>query len=344
MRFIDEVTIDVRGGKGGDGSRAMRREKFVPLGGPAGGNGGEGGDVVLVADPQLRTLLDLHYRRSLQAESGEHGRGKDQHGKGGRDLDVRVPLGTQIFEATDGVLLADLDIEGARFIAAHGGKGGYGNKHFVTPYDRAPLTAEKGHPGETRTLRLELKLLADVGLVGFPNVGKSTLIAAVSQARPKIAEYPFTTLVPQLGVVSLGVDRSFVVADIPGIIEGAAQGAGLGLRFLKHIERTQVLVHVLAVDPDEGREPVRDFDLLMRELRAFDAALASRPMLIALNKTDLPETEQSLAHIVKQMEARGHSVFAVSAVSRQGLEPLMLALETLLKSAATDEKATQHRS
>lgn len=330
MRFIDEVIIHVHGGKGGNGSSAMRREKYVPLGGPAGGNGGRGGDVVLHTDRQLRTLLDLHYRRILKAESGEHGRGKDQHGKGGRDLVIRVPLGTQVFDVASGAMLADLAQAEATFIAAHGGQGGWGNKHFVTPYDRAPLKAEKGAPGEARELRLELKLLADIGLVGFPNVGKSTWISAVSKARPKIADYPFTTLVPNLGVVSLGEDRSFVVADIPGIIEGASEGAGLGLRFLKHIERTQVLLHILAPDPSSEREPVKDFDVLMHELKRFDPELAKRPMLVAFNKCDLPHAQDAIQTVTDELKKRGHSLYVMSAATGEGLEPLLLALENAL--------------
>src|SRR5262245_60118115 len=244
MHFIDEITLEVRAGDGGDGSSAMRREKYRPLGGPAGGDGGGGGDVVLEADERLTTLLDLKHRRVLKAGHGEHGRGKDQYGKRGEALVVRVPLGTQVFDAESGELRADLDQPGQRCVVARGGRGGRGNLHFATPTERAPTRAEPGAKGERNKLRLELKLLADVGIVGFPNVGKSTLIAAVSKARPRVADYPFTTLVPNLGVVSRGEERGFVIADIPGLIEGAAEGHGLGHRFLKHVERTRVLLHL----------------------------------------------------------------------------------------------------
>jgi GTP-binding protein len=330
VHFIDEITIEVHAGDGGDGSAAMRREKHKPLAGPAGGDGGNGGDIVFEADPRLTTLLDLKQRRVLKAERGEHGRGKDQYGKGGASLTVRVPVGTQVFDADTGELLADLARAGEAHVAARGGRGGRGNLHFVTQTERAPAYAEPGAPGEQRKLRLELKLLADVGLVGFPNVGKSTLISAVSRARPKIADYPFTTLAPNLGVVSRGQERSFVVADIPGIIEGAAEGAGLGLRFLKHIERTRVLVHLVSVDPSPGREPLADYDTLTRELERFDPALAGRPALIAMSKLDLPEVRAALPEFQSALAARGLAVHAFSAATREGVDALLDAVEALL--------------
>jgi GTPase len=328
--FIDEITIDLLAGDGGDGSMAMRREKYRPLGGPAGGDGGDGGDIVLEADPRLTTLLDLKHRRSLQAGRGEHGRGKDQYGKRGEALRVRVPLGTQVFDAETAELIADLDQPGQLFVAARGGRGGRGNLHFVTSTERAPMRAERGQPGQQRRVRMELKLLADVGIVGFPNVGKSTLISAVSRARPKIADYPFTTLTPNLGVVSRGEERSFVVADIPGLIEGAADGAGLGHRFLKHVERTRVLLHLISVDPDPAREPVRDYDVLLAELERFDPALAARPALVVLSKLDLPETRAALEPLRAEMARRGIELFAISAATTEGIDSLLNATEALL--------------
>lgn len=331
MQFVDEVEVEVRAGDGGDGCIAFRREKHVPFGGPAGGDGGKGGDVVLEGDEGLGTLLDLRYRKVIRARSGEPGRGKDQDGKSGDDVVVRVPPGTQVFDAETGEQVADVERHGERVVVARGGRGGRGNIHFATPQDRAPRRAEGGQPGEHRKLRLELKLLADVGVVGFPNVGKSTLIATVSRARPKIADYPFTTLTPNLGVVSLGDDRSFVIADIPGIIEGAAEGAGLGHRFLKHVERTRVLLHLVTADPGPFRDPVSDFEVLMRELERFDPELAKRPMLVAMSRIDLPEAREALPAFREAMHARGHEALAFSSATRQGVDDLLRALETLLR-------------
>lgn len=326
MRFVDEVTVEVRGGDGGNGSVAFRREKFVPLGGPAGGDGGKGGDVVFVADPRLSTLLDLRYRRKVVAQTGENGRGKDQYGAAGRDQIVRVPAGTQVFDAETGEVIADLDVDGKTHVVARGGKGGRGNIHFATPQDRAPRRAEPGEPGEVRMLRLELKLLADVGLLGYPNVGKSTLISRISRARPKIADYPFTTLVPNLGVAMID-ERSFVVADIPGIIEGAAEGAGLGHRFLKHVERTRVLLHILTLDPDPSRKPLKDYDVLMKELERFDPDLAKRPMLVGVSKIDLPDVKKRLPAIRRGMKQRGvDTVLAFSAATGEGIDAVQRAL------------------
>lgn len=331
MRFVDEVVLEARGGDGGNGAVAFRREKFVPLGGPAGGDGGDGGDVVFEADERLSTLLDLRYRKRLAAERGENGRGKDQYGKAGADLVVRVPVGTQVFDAQTGELVCDLVAHGQRHVVAQGGRGGRGNIHFATPEDRAPRRAEPGTPGQLRHLRLELKLLADVGILGFPNVGKSTLIAKVSRARPKIAEYPFTTLVPNLGVVSLGEERSFVMADIPGLVEGAADGAGLGTRFLKHVERCRVLLHVVTIDPDPARAPLRDFDVLMRELARFAPELAERPMLVGVSKLDLPEVRRRVRVIERGMQRRGvNELVGFSAATGEGIHELLEALGRLL--------------
>ena len=330
MHFVDEVRIRATAGNGGDGCAAFRREKFVPLGGPAGGDGGRGGDIVFEAHERYTTLLDLSYRRVLRAQHGENGRGKDQYGKGGEDLVIQVPPGTQVFDDDTGTLLFDLDSAGMRVVVAKGGRGGRGNIHFATSVNQAPTQAEKGEAGEQKNLRLELKLLADVGLLGFPNVGKSTFIARVSRARPKIADYPFTTLVPNLGVVSLGDERNFVIADIPGIIEGAAQGQGLGLTFLRHIERTRVLLHIVTHDPDPARDPIQDFDVLMRELKSFAEDLAQRPMIVGVSKLDLPEAREQVERIQTELGARGLEVFPFCAATGDGIETVLLRLEQLL--------------
>ena len=329
--FVDEVTLEVAAGDGGNGCVAFRREKFVPLGGPSGGDGGRGGSVILVAHERYSTLFDLRYRKVVRAERGEDGRGKDQFGKAGADIRIEVPIGTQVYDAESDELLSDLSESGAELIVAEGGRGGRGNMKFATPYDRAPRRAEPGKPGQKRTIKLVLKLLADVGIVGFPNVGKSTFIATVSRARPKVADYPFTTLVPNLGVVSLGVDRQFVIADIPGIIEGASDGAGLGLRFLKHVERTRVLLHMVSVDPDPERDPVGDFERLMVELEKFDPELPRRPMLVAVSKCDLPEAREAFEEVKKALEPRGLQVFAISSATNEGVTPLLEALEATLR-------------
>ncbi len=331
MQFVDEVEIQVAGGDGGAGAIAFRREKHTPLGGPSGGDGGHGGSVILEAQTRISTLLDLRYRRHYRAQEGEAGRGKDQYGAAGKDQIIAVPVGTQVYDGETGELIADLKEPEERIIVAKGGKGGRGNMHFATAYDRAPRRAQEGLPGEKRHLRLELKLLADLGLVGYPNVGKSTFISSVSRARPKIADYPFTTLTPNLGVVRLGDERSFVIADIPGIIEGAADGAGLGLRFLRHIERNRVLLHVLTVDPDPERDPVKDLDKLQSELARFSPTLAERPFLIAVSKTDLPEVQEALPEIRQELEARGHEVHPFSAATREGVDELLVAIERKLK-------------
>lgn len=339
VQFVDEVEIEVQAGDGGNGCVAFRREKFRPLGGPSGGDGGHGGDVVFEVDEGLSTLLDLSYQRVIRAQRGEHGRGKDQYGAAGKDKVLRVPLGTQVFDADTEELLADMDKGDSRIVIASGGRGGRGNMRFATPYDRAPRRAEDGIPGESKKLRLELKLLADVGVVGFPNAGKSTFIAAVSRAKPKIADYPFTTLTPNLGVASLGEERNFVIADIPGIIEGAAEGAGLGLRFLKHVERTRVLLHMVTVDPDPERTPVGDYDALMVELERFDPELARRPMVVAMSKSDLPEVGEALDELREAMKSRGHDeVLVMSAPTREGLDTVLLRLEVLLQEHPSPTK------
>ena len=334
--FVDEVTLEVAAGDGGNGCVAFRREKFVPLGGPSGGDGGRGGSIVLVAHDRFSTLFDLRYRKVVRAGRGEDGRGKDQFGKAGEDIRIQVPVGTQVYDEQSGALLADLRESSAEVVVARGGRGGRGNIKFATPYDRAPRRSEPGQPGERKKIRLVLKLLADVGIIGFPNVGKSTFIATVSRARPKVADYPFTTLTPNLGVVSLGMDRTFVIADIPGIIEGAAEGAGLGLRFLKHVERTRVLLHMLSVDPDPERDPVRDFDSLMVELRKFDPDLLERPMVVAVSKCDLPEARNAFKDVCEALEPRGLRVFAISSATGEGLTPLLEALEAIVRQPTDD--------
>ncbi len=334
MQFIDECTITVRAGRGGDGCVAFARTKNDPRGGPAGGDGGNGGSVVLVAEPQLSTLLDLRYQREYRAPHGENGQGSDKYGKGGTDMVVRVPTGTVVYDVESGELLADLIEPGARFVAARGGKGGLGNIHFATATYQAPHRAEQGEPAEERELRLELKLLADVGLLGFPNVGKSTFISSVSRAKPKIADYPFTTLVPHLGVVGLSGNRSFVLADIPGLIEGAADGHGLGHRFLKHVERARVLLHVIELNEVEGRSPMGDYDVINRELERFDPELAKRPQVVALGKMDLTETKAAYPALKKAFASRGVTLHAMSAVSRLGLPALLEELWKVAKGSA----------
>jgi GTP-binding protein len=325
MHFIDETVVHVKAGDGGNGSTAMRREAHIPRGGPAGGDGGNGGSVVVIADPQLSTLLDYKYKRHYKAERGEDGRNKDQYGKGGEDLILRVPVGTVVHDAETGELLADLDTPDARCVVAQGGQGGRGNIHFKSPWNQAPRTAEPGTPGGERSLRFELKLLADVGLLGFPSVGKSTFISRVSRARPKIGDYPFTTLVPNLGMVRLSDERSMVIADIPGLIEGASEGAGLGHRFLRHVERTGVLLHLLEANELAGpdREPMRDFDTLNRELKLYAPELADKPQVVALNKIDLPEARDALDALRARFAERGIELHAVSAATGEGLPELL---------------------
>jgi GTP-binding protein len=329
--FIDEARIKVKAGDGGAGVVAWRREKFVPMGGPAGGDGGHGGSVLLIVDEGLSTLLDFRYRTEYKAPAGERGGGKDMYGRGGEDLRLRVPPGTQVFDDVSGKLLCDLQTHGQTYVVARGGRGGRGNIHFATATDRAPHRAEPGEPGQERTVRLELKLLADVGLLGFPNVGKSSLITRISAARPKVADYPFTTLVPNLGVVRLSGDRSLVVADVPGLIEGAHAGAGLGDRFLRHLERTRVLIHLLEVNGEEGRSPLKDYSKLRKELELYDPALAARPELVAINKVDLADTRKRVARLRTAFERRGLPLFAISATTGEGIPEL---LEAAWKSLA----------
>ncbi|HEY2900450.1 MAG TPA: GTPase ObgE [Polyangia bacterium] len=331
MQFVDEVRIHVHAGDGGKGAVAFRREKYVPKGGPSGGDGGDGGSVVLVVDGGMSTLLDFRYRKEYLAKSGAPGANKDRYGRAGDDLVLRVPPGTQVFDEGAGEKLADLRADGERFTVVVGGKGGRGNIHFATSTDRAPRRSEPGLPGQERFIRLELKLLADIGLLGFPNVGKSSLIARVSAARPKIADYPFTTLVPNLGMVRLSGERSFVVADIPGLIEGAHEGAGLGMRFLRHLERTRVLVHLLDATAGPGRTPLRDWETLNRELALYDQALAQRPQLVVINKLDIPEVRRARARLSAPFKRRGIDLHFISAATGEGVDAVLEAAWAVLK-------------
>jgi GTPase len=333
MRFVDEVRIRVEAGDGGRGCMSFRREKYVPRGGPNGGDGGDGGNVVLAVDAGLSTLLDLSYPQHLRAGRGEHGRGKDQHGARGTDLVLRVPPGTLVHDADTDELLADLRAPGERAVVARGGRGGRGNMHFATPTNRAPRRAEPGTPGERRALRLELRVLADAGLVGFPNVGKSTLIRAVSAARPRVADYPFTTLVPHLGVVRIDDEWSFVLADVPGLIAGAHEGHGLGTRFLRHLARTAVLVHLLDVSGIEGRDPLADFDAINRELALASPALAAKPQIVAAGKLDLAETRERLPVVRRAFAARGIELHAVSGATGAGTGELMRVVGRAVREA-----------
>jgi GTP-binding protein len=331
MHFVDEAVIHVKAGNGGNGCVAFRREKFVPRGGPAGGDGGRGGHVILLADPSVKTLVDLHLQRTYKAENGQHGQGSNKHGADGKDLVIRVPVGTVVYDAETGELIADLVKAGQRVIVARGGRGGRGNAAFATPTRQTPVFAELGEPGEERTLRLELKLLADVGIIGYPNVGKSTLISRISAARPKIADYPFTTLVPNLGTVRVD-NFSFVVADLPGLIEGAHRGVGLGHQFLRHAERTSLLLHMVDIAAVEGRDPICDFETIDEELRLYSPELAKKPQIVVANKMDLPNAHENLRRCLPYWRERGYEVFAISALTGEGIEPLVYRMAELVKA------------
>ncbi len=321
--FIDRVKIRVKAGDGGDGVTAFRREKFVPRGGPSGGDGGKGGDVWMEADEGLNTLLHLRYNPEHKGERGRHGEGSNRHGKDGDDAIIRVPVGTQVFDAESERLVFDFTETGQRFLAAKGGKGGWGNQHFATPTKRAPKYHYTGRPGDERELQLELKLIADVGLVGFPNAGKSTLISVISAAKPKIADYPFTTLEPNLGVVDLGDFKTFVVADIPGLIEGASEGAGLGDRFLRHVERTKLMLHLVDVSSLSERNPVEDYEIINHELANYNADLALRPQIVVATKLDALDEPERLENLRKRAEADGKPFFQISAVTNLGTRELV---------------------
>lgn len=331
IMFVDQVKIYVKAGNGGDGMVAFRREKFVPNGGPAGGDGGKGADVVFVVDEGLRTLVDFRFKRIFKAEHGEHGMSKSMHGRGAEDLVVKVPQGTIVKDIDTGEIIADLVAHGQRAVIAKAGRGGRGNKRFATPANPAPELSENGEPGQERNVQLELKVLADVGLVGFPSVGKSTLLSVVSAARPKIAAYHFTTIVPNLGMVDAGDGRSFVMADLPGLIEGASQGVGLGHQFLRHIERTRVIVHVIDMSGSEGRVPYEDYMAINNELEQYNLRLMERPQIIVANKMDMPDAEENLNEF-KTKIAEDIPVFPISAVTKTGLRELLLAIADKLET------------
>ncbi|MFW5786851.1 MAG: GTPase ObgE [Halanaerobiales bacterium] len=336
--FVDELEFKVKAGDGGNGAVSFRREKYEDMGGPDGGDGGDGGDVVLKVDEGLNTLADFRYKNYYQAEDGENGEGQNKHGRDGENLVLKVPPGTMVYDCDSDKLLADLTDDGQKFVVARGGEGGKGNARFANPSRQAPGFAEKGEKGEERCVRLELKLMADVGLIGFPNVGKSTLIASVSEAKPKIASYHFTTLKPNLGVVSFEEYRSFVMADIPGLIEGAHQGIGLGDEFLRHVERTRLLLHVIDASGREGRDPLEDFAIINEELKKYDKNLAELPQVVALNKIDLPEAQNNVSYLKEELEKKGYKVFIISAVTGKGLKKLTYYLGQKLEELPDRDK------
>ncbi|HCM89921.1 MULTISPECIES: GTPase ObgE [Vagococcus] len=335
--FLDQVTINVKAGKGGDGMVAFRREKYVPDGGPAGGDGGKGGSVILIVDEGLRTLMDFRFNRHFAADAGENGMSKSMHGRGSEDKFIKVPAGTTVRDKETGELLGDLVKHGEQLQIARGGRGGRGNNRFATPRNPAPEVAENGEPGQERQIEMELKVLADVGLVGFPSVGKSTILSIVSKARPKIGAYHFTTLVPNLGMVATSDGDSFVMADLPGLIEGASEGIGLGTQFLRHIERTRVILHVVDMSGMEGRDPYEDYVLINKELETHNMRLLERPQIIVANKMDMPNAEENLAIFKEQIAALKEDEFAddlpifpISSIARQGIEPLLNATAKLV--------------
>ncbi|MBM7706654.1 GTPase ObgE [Chryseomicrobium aureum] len=330
--FVDHVKIYIKGGDGGDGMVAFRREKYVPNGGPAGGDGGRGGNVIFEVEEGLRTLMDFRFKRHFKADRGEHGATKGMHGRGADDMIVKVPPGTVIINEETGDILADLVEHGQQKTIAKGGRGGRGNIRFATPQNPAPELSEKGEPGQELNVILELKVLADVGLVGFPSVGKSTLLSVVSAAKPKIGAYHFTTIVPNLGMVDMENNKSFVMADLPGLIEGASEGVGLGHQFLKHIERTRVIVHVIDMSGMEGRDPYEDYLTINEELKNYNLRLTERQQIIVANKMDMPDAEENLQEF-KQKIGEDVKIFPISAVSRQGLQPLLYAISETLETA-----------
>ncbi len=336
--FIDRAKIHVKAGDGGNGMSSFRREKFVPKGGPSGGDGGRGGDIVLVVDPSLNTLIDFRYKRKFKAGSGENGQTSNMFGSDAENLYIKVPPGTVVRDEATGEIIGDLTAEGQELVAAKGGRGGRGNARFVTSVHRAPTFAERGEPGDDRTLLLELKVLADVGLVGYPSVGKSSILARVSAAKPEIAAYHFTTLTPVLGVVSVREGQSFVLADIPGLIEGAHEGKGLGHDFLRHIERTRIIVHVLDVSGLEGRDPIEDYHKINDELKLYSDKLASRPQIVAANKMDLPEGRENFPRVAEYLAKQGREVFPISAATGEGL-PRLLDRAVALLAEHKDEPA-----
>jgi GTP-binding protein len=346
MKFIDEAIIDVHSGKGGDGCASMRREKFIPRGGPDGGDGGRGGSIYAIADRNINTLVDYRFARIHRARDGESGRGKDQYGKSAQDVELRVPVGTVVSDLEGGAPVADLNRDGERALLAAGGDGGRGNLHFKSSTNRAPRQFTRGGEGEHKRLKLELKLLADVGLLGMPNAGKSTLIRALSAARPKVADYPFTTLAPSLGVVRADMNRSFVLADIPGLIEGAAEGAGLGHQFLRHLARTRLLLHLVDIAPvDEVTDPVREAKAIVQELKKYDESLYRKPRWVVLNKIDALEAGEragTARRFLKSLGWKGKS-FMISALTGEGCRELAFAVMERLEQKAEAEKPAQKK-
>lgn len=341
VKFIDEASIDVIGGNGGNGSASFRREKFIPRGGPNGGDGGRGGSVWAVGDENINTLIDYRFTRKFVAPSGEHGMGSDCYGRAGKDIILRMPVGTIITDEKSGEVIADLSENGKKALVAAGGKGGLGNLHFKSPTNRAPRQFTLGEPGQARSLRLELKVLADVGLLGYPNAGKSTFITAVSNARPKIADYPFTTMSPHLGVVRIEQENSFVIADIPGLIEGAAEGAGLGHEFLRHLERTKLLLHIIDAMPFDGEDPIEKAHALVRELGKYSDTLLAKPRWVVVNKLDLVPAEDREALVKKLRDALcpdGHPFFAISAETREGTKEVVMAIAQFLDEQRRAER------
>ncbi len=330
--FIDEAIIHVEAGRGGDGCVAFRREKYVPRGGPSGGDGGRGGSIYLESSQHLNTLLKFRYNREFCAERGRHGEGSNRHGQDGEDLIIPVPVGTVVYEEASGEKLWDFNASGQRFLAARGGRGGRGNARFATSTHQAPRKAEPGAPPEERRLKLELKLLADVGLVGFPNVGKSTLISRLSAARPRIADYPFTTLEPHLGVVALDGERSFVMADIPGLIAGAHLGRGLGVRFLKHVERTRLLLHLIDVAEHTERDPIEDYRVILKELESFSPTVAAKPMVLVASRVDIAGEGDRLFALREFCREQSKPLYEISGVTGEGLEELKQATWAVLET------------
>lgn len=344
IMFIDKAKIIIISGAGGDGMVAFRREKYVPRGGPSGGDGGKGGSVYLKADSGLNTLINFRRKRKFAAEKGENGGAKEMYGKGGEDIIIDVPLGTMVYDNDTNELLADMVHQDQMVLIAKGGKGGRGNTHFATSAVRAPTYAEKGEPGESKEIRLELKVLADVGLIGFPSVGKSSLIRKVSGARPEVAAYHFTTLSPSLGVVNLDETRSFVMADIPGLIEGASQGVGLGHEFLRHVERSRVLIHVLDIAGSEGRDPLSDFEIINNELEIYSPALAQKKQIVAGNKIDLIINQTELEQIKQQIESKGYSFFPICTLTGEGIKPLLEKAWSILQETETTTFDNQEKA
>lgn len=341
VKFIDEASIDVIGGNGGNGSASFRREKFIPRGGPNGGDGGRGGSVWAVGDENINTLIDYRFTRKFVAPSGEHGMGSDCYGRAGKDIILRMPVGTIITDEKSGEVIADLFENGKKALVAAGGKGGLGNLHFKSPTNRAPRQFTLGEPGQARSLKLELKVLADVGLLGYPNAGKSTFITAVSNARPKIADYPFTTMSPHLGVVRIEQENSFVIADIPGLIEGAAEGAGLGHEFLRHLERTKLLLHIIDVMPFDGEDPIEKAHALVRELGKYSDTLLAKPRWVVVNKLDLVPAEDREELVKKLHDALcpdGRPFFAISAATREGTKEVVMAIAQFLDEQRRAER------